>query len=150
MVMIGCYNAFGVSRAAGLVFIGPILAGELVARPADCELLIGLARVAFDGLDQLGVPVAPAAGSDGQHSGLNLAPIEPVDRQNATRVDVLHRLGRGHRHSQPLDPAFDDVDGEDDVPALGCPPLARFRPQGISRLRWRQRAERLEHSILHT
>src|SRR3546814_1174209 len=49
--------------------------------------------------------------------------------------NALERLGRGRRHSQSLEPAFDDIDGEDDVPALGCPPLARFRAQSISRLR---------------
>ena len=40
--------------------------------------------------------------------------------------ETLRGLSGRRRHLQPLETAFEDVDGEDDVPVLGCPSLARL------------------------
>src|SRR3546814_2988167 len=65
------------------------LAGEATARQTDRELLTELARVAFDGVDRHGPPVAPTAGAEGQNGGFDPVPVEPVDRQNTARIEEI-------------------------------------------------------------
>src|SRR6266851_2373519 len=60
------------------------LAGKAVARQADRELLAKLTRVAFDGIERHRPPIPASGGAEGQNSGLDAAPIQPVDRQDST------------------------------------------------------------------
>lgn len=60
---------------------------ESVTRQANRELLTEFARIALDGVDRHGPPIAPPAGPDGQHGGLDQTPVESVDRQDATRIE---------------------------------------------------------------
>ena len=61
--------------------------------------------------------------------------------------EALQGLDGRRRHLQALETAFDGVDGENDVPVLGCLSLARFGAKSISGLTRHECAKLLEHSI---
>ena len=61
--------------------------------------------------------------------------------------ETLQGPGRRCRHLQPLEAAFEDVDGENDVPVPGCLSLARSGAKRVSGLSRHERLKRLERSI---
>ena len=64
--------------------------------------------------------------------------------------EALQGLGGRRCHLQPLEAAFDDVDGENDVPVPGCLSLARSGAKSVSGLTRHESAKRLERSIRDT
>ena len=61
--------------------------------------------------------------------------------------EPLQGLGGRRRHLQPLEAAFEDVDGKNGVPVPRCLSLARLGAENISGLTRHERAEIFEHSI---
>jgi hypothetical protein len=65
--------------------------------------------------------------------------LERAGLMTSIAGEALERLNRRRRHSQSLEPAFHDVEGENHIPTLSRPPLARLGPQRISSLTGRYR-----------
>ena len=79
--------------------------GTRQAGQADGEIAAKLAWIASDGVLRYAPPVPPVAGAERQDGGLDPAPIEPLDREDAPYIELIAR-------STPVEPRH-DLSGHD-------------------------------------